>query len=231
MVDNSNISSLEYRLEIDFVKDIMKHLANTSSEFDVAVVVYEHQASVELNFTRTFKLDRFISAMDQLASQHVFVPSLPSIDNAMQVTLDSAFNSNEERNVPKIIVLLSQGVPSFVMEQFPLRNVSSSLKKKGVRVLVVGVGGDINQELHNIREGLDDMILVNNNFSSLPKYKDILVEKICLAAGKFKNRVRKKSLFRCCSSFAYGNDFIDAMHKFLACHVLMKRTGDMNLTN
>jgi len=190
MVDNSNISSPEYRLEVDFVKDIMKHLANKSSEVDAAVVVYEHQASVELNFTRMFKLDRFISAMDQLASQHKFVRSLSRIDNALQVTLNSAFNiSNEERNVPKIIVLLSQGAPSFVMEQFPLRKVSSSLKKKGVRVLVVGVGGDINQELHNITEGLDDMILVNNNFSSLLKYKDILVEKICLAASKFENSV------------------------------------------
>ena len=190
MVDNSNISSLEYRLEVDFVKDIMKHLANKSSEFDAAVVVYEHQASVELKFTRTFKLDRFISAMDKLASLHKFVPSLPRIDNALQVTLDSAFNRNEERNVPKIIVLLSQGAPSFVMEQFPLRNVSRSLKNKGVRVLVVGVGGDINQELHNITEGLNDMmILVNNNFSSLLKYKDILVEKICLAAGKFKTSI------------------------------------------
>ena len=189
MVDNSNISSPEYRLELDFVKDIMKHLANKSSEFDAAVVVYEHQASVELNFKRTFKLDRFISAMDKLASLHKFVPSLPRIDNALQVTLDSAFNRNEERNVPKIIVLLSQGAPSFVMEQFPLRNVSRSLKNKGVRVLVVGVGGDINQELHNITEGLDDMILVNNNFSSLLKYKDILVEKICLAAGKFKTSI------------------------------------------
>ena len=188
MVDNSNISSPEYRLEVDFVNDIMKHLANKSSEFDAAVVVYEHQASVELNFTGTFKLDRFISAMDQLASLHKFVPSLPRIDTALQVTLESAFNRNEERNVPKIIVLLSQG-PSFVMDQFSLRNVSSSLNKKGVRVLVVGVGEDINQELYNITEGLDDMILVNNNFSSLLKCKDILVEKICLAAGKFKNSV------------------------------------------
>ena len=189
MVDNSNISSPEYRLEVDFVKDIMKHLANKSSEFDAAVVVYEHQASVELNFTGTFQLDRFISAIDQLASLHKFVPSLPRIDTALQVTLQSAFNRNEERNVPKIIVLLSQCAPSFVMDQFSLRNVSSSLRKKGVRVLVVGVGEEINQELHNITEGLEDMILVNNNFSSLLKYKDILVEKICLAVGKFKNSV------------------------------------------
>ena len=189
MVDNSNISSPEYRLEVDFVKDIMKHLANKSSEFDAAVVVYEHQASVELNFTGTFKVDRFISAMDQLASLHNFVPSLPRIDTALQVTLESAFNRNEERKLPKIIVLLSQGAPSFVMDQFSMRNVSSSLKKKGVRVLVVGVGGDINRELHNITEGLGDMILVKNNFSSLLKYKDILVEKICLAAGKFKNSI------------------------------------------
>ena len=122
------------------MKDIMKHLANKTSEFDAAVVVYEHQASVELNFTGTFKLDRFISAMDKLASLHKFVPSIPRIDTALQVTLESVFNRNEERNVPKIIVLLSQVAPSFVLEQFPLRNVSRSLKNNGVRVLVVGVG-------------------------------------------------------------------------------------------
>ena len=36
----------------------------------------------------------------------------------------------------------------------------------------------------------------------------------------------KESLFPCCSSFAVGNDFIDTTQKFLACHMLMKMTGN-----
>ena len=186
MLDISNISPLRYRLEKDFVKKTMRKLTDKSIQFNAAIVQYNNQATVELNFTRTFDLDHFLHVMDNLPSLDRFVASLTRIDSALQVTSDYVFATLQEgRSAQKIAVLLTQGVPSFVLEQFPLRNVSESLKAKSVRILVVGVAlNDVTQQqLLNITEKKDDLILVNG-FSSLSEFEDILVAKICSAVGK-----------------------------------------------
>ena len=164
----------------------MRKLTDKSIHFNAAIVQYNNQATVELNFTRTFDLDHFLHVMDNLSSLDRFVASLTRIDSALQVTSDYVFATLQEgRSAQKIAVLLTQGVPSFVLEQFPLRNVSESLKGKSVRILVVGVAlNDVTQQqVLNITEKKDDLILVNG-FSSLSEFEDILVAKICSAVGK-----------------------------------------------
>ena len=184
MVHNSNISSVKYQLQKDFVKETMRKLANESSQFNAAIVMYNHRAAVELNLTRTSQLDHFLDVMDNLPFLEDFPLSLPRIDRALQITSDFIFPRQQGRKVPKIAILLTQGAPSFVLEQFPLRNGSDALKEKGVRILVVCIGHDASRkELLNITEEMGDLILVNG-FSSLSKYEDNLVAKICSAAGK-----------------------------------------------
>lgn len=185
MLDISDISAFKHSLEKDFVKKTMSKLADKSTQFNAAIVLYNDQAKAALNFTKTFDLDDFLHAMDNLTSPDPCIVSLPRIDSALQVTSDHIFSGPEGRDAPKVAVLFTQGVPSFTLESFPLKNVSESLKEKGVRILVVGVGmNDVaQQELLKVTEEEDDLIVVNG-FSSLSEFEDVLVAKICSAVGK-----------------------------------------------
>ena len=189
MLDISNVSPPRYRLEKDFVKETMRKLADKSIHFNAAIVLYSNQATVKLNFRRTFDLDHFLYDMDNLTPGDNSIRSPPRIDSALQITSDYVFTALQEgRNAPKIAVLLTQSAPSFVLERFPLRSISESLKEKGVRILAIGVGlNDVTQQtLLNITEEKDDLILVNG-FSSLSKYQNILVARTCSAVGKAFN--------------------------------------------
>ena len=162
----------------------MRKLANKSKHFNAALVLYNYRATVELNFTKTFDLDGFFDELDNLPSLEVCSLSWPRIDLALKITSNTVFAS-QERITSKIAVLLTEGAPHFVLKDFPLTNASDSLKEKGIRLVVVGIGINVyhQPELLNITEKTDDLILVDG-FSSLGEYEDSLVAKICSAAGK-----------------------------------------------
>jgi len=186
MLDISDVSPFNYGLGKDFVKRTMTKLANKSSKVKAAVVLYHHEATVQLNFTKTFDLVDFLHSMDNLPPVDPCMVSLARIDSVLQVTLNRVFSTEEDRNKPKIAVLITQGVPPFLLERFPLKDVSESLKERGVRILALGIGlnGATQQELQNITEDRDDLTLANG-FTSLGDFEDILVTKICSAASKF----------------------------------------------
>ena len=185
MLDISDISPFNYGLGKDFVKRTMTKLANKSSKFNAAVVLYHYEATVQVNFTKTFDLVNFLHSMNNLPPVDPCIVSLARIDSVLQVTSDKVFSTQEGRNTPKIAVLITQDVLPSQLETFPLKKVSESLKEKGVRILVVGIGlTDCQQHLLNITEERDDLILADG-FTSLGDCEDILVARICLATGKF----------------------------------------------
>lgn len=189
MLDIADSSPFEYGAEQDFVKSTMRKLANKSKLFNAALVLYNCRATVELNFTKSFDLDDFFDDIDNLPSLEMCSTSLSRIDLALQITSDIVFAS-QESIASKIAVLLTEGAQQFTLKDFPLTNASKSLKEKGIRLLVVGIGINVyhQQELLNITEETNDYIVVDG-FSSLGEYEDSLVAKICSAAGKAAHNI------------------------------------------
>ena len=186
MVDNADISFFKFSLGKDFIKEVMVKLVKWSSKFNAAIVLYNHQATVELNFTQSFEMSYFVNVLDNLESQDPCVASLTRIDQALQVTSDLAY-ANHAGTRPKIAVLLTHSSFPYALKKFPLRNASESLKQRGVRLLIVGIAVEAYlQELHNITEEKDDLIMIKR-FSSLTELEDVLVDKICSAIGKYRN--------------------------------------------
>ncbi|XP_078371879.1 receptor-type tyrosine-protein phosphatase F-like isoform X3 [Oculina patagonica] len=183
MVDNADISPFKFRLQKDFIKEVMVKLWKKSSQFNAAIVLYNHEATVELNFAQTFEMNYFRNVLDNLKSQDHCEASLTRIDQAFQATSEHVYASHggARLNTPKIAVLLTHSSSLFALEILPPRNASESLKQKGVRILIVGIAAEAyQQELHNITEDKDDLIVVKR-FSTLPEMEDVLVDKICSA--------------------------------------------------
>ena len=185
MLDNADISPLKFYLEKEFIKKIMKKIVKRSAQFNAAIVLYNHQATVQLNFTKKFEMDQFFHATDNLESLDPSL-SLSRVDRAIQVTSDLVFGAHggSRQNTPKIAVLLTRSSFPSTLNPFLLKNASESLKQKSVRLLIVGIGVDVcKQELYDITEDKSDLIMVKG-FSSLPEFEDVLVDKICSAVGE-----------------------------------------------
>lgn len=188
MVDNADISPFKFRLQKDFIKEVMVKLLKKSSQFNAAIILYNDEATVELNFTQKVEMSYFRNVLDNLKSQDQCEASLTRIDQALQVTSDHVYASHggSRLNTPKIAVLLTHSSSSFALKMLPPRNASESLKQKGVRLLIVGISVESHQqELHDITEDKDDLIVVKS-FSTLPEMEDVLVDKICSAIGKYQ---------------------------------------------
>lgn len=188
MVDNADISLFKYHLEKEFVKNTMTKLLTKSSQLNAAIVLYNHEATAELNLTQKFEMNRFLHVMENLGNQDPCTASLTRIDRALQFTSEHVFGTDRgsRLNKPKIAVLLTHSGLPFGLRLFPLRNASESLKQKGVRLLIVATGSGVDaykQELHDITEIKDDLIMVKA-FSSLFVFENELVDKICSAIGK-----------------------------------------------
>ena len=188
MVDNEDISVYKYHLEKEFVKNTMTKLVTRSSKLNAAIVLYNHEATAQLNLTQNFDLNRFHHVMENLDNPNHCTVSPTRIDRALQFTSDNVFRTDggSRLNAPKIAVLLTHSACSFGLKEFPLQNASESLKQKGIRLLVVGIGPGVEaykHELQDITETNDDLIMVKA-FSSLFEFKNELVNKIYSATGK-----------------------------------------------
>ena len=190
MVDNEDISVYKYHLEKEFVKNTMTKLVTRSSKLNAAIVLYNHEATAQLNLTQNFDLNRFHHVMENLDNPNHCTVSPTRIDRALQFTSDNVFRTDggSRLSTPKIAVLLTHSACSFGLKEFPLRNASESLKQKGIRLLVVGIGPGVEaykHELQDITETNDDLIMVKA-FSSLFVFENELVDKICSAIGRLK---------------------------------------------
>ena len=184
---NGDISLFKLSLEKDFIKKTMARLEKMSSQFNAAIVAYNHEAAVKLDFAQTFEMKHFLNLIDSVGSQDLDTNSPARIDRALQITSDHVFGTHggSRLNTPKIAVLLTKGSSRFDLEQFPLRNASESLKLKNVRLLIVGIGVDADQqELREITDDANHDFIVVKGFSSLPEYEDVLAERICSAIGE-----------------------------------------------
>ena len=166
----------------------MSKIRQHSSKINAAVVLYNMNATVEMNLLPTFTLNQFDHVIDNLPSHDSCWAYLPRVERALKVTSESIFVSHFDKSASQIAVVIGSPLAlKYTVDEVVLKNVSESLKSKGVRIVVVLVGDtspDQQSKFLNITEENDDVILVNG-FSTLKDFEDTLVAKICSAIGKF----------------------------------------------
>ena len=166
----------------------MSKVRQHSSKINAAVVLYNFKATVEMNLLPKFTLNLFDHVIDNLPSLDPCSAFLPRVERALQVTSEVIFVPQVDKNASQIAVVIGSRLAlKNLVDEVLLKNVSESLKSKGVRIMVVLVGDtspDQQSKFLNITEENKDLILVNG-FSTLKDYEDTLVAKICSAIGKF----------------------------------------------
>lgn len=185
LIDSSgSLTPFNYQNEKSFVKEVMKELAKSSSQFNAAVLAFSSDVFAVLDFSQKFNLKLFNDIVDDLPHLQQFT----RMDKALIYTSDYIFTAltGSRPEVSKIVVLITDGANSKFPGFVPLRNASEPLKQKGVRIFVVGDirGVDI-QELLEITEREDDLILVKG-FPLLSEFAGVLVDKVTSAIGKFR---------------------------------------------
>ncbi|KAJ7385109.1 hypothetical protein OS493_017477 [Desmophyllum pertusum] len=186
IIDSSgSILAEEYVQLKTFVKAVMMELVKNSTKLNAAVVLYSTGASVKLNFSQKFNLQRFISTIDKLPHEL----GISRTDKALIVTSEYIFTNHtvyHRHNVPKIAILITDGQTTgidLVPDVVNVSIASAPLKKKGVRTFAVGIGGWIDkQELLEITERKSDLFVLNG-FSQLSDAVDALATKIRMAFG------------------------------------------------
>ena len=185
IIDSSgSISRRNYLREKAFVKAVMMELVKNSIKLNAAVVLYSTRASVKLDFSQKFNLQRFISTIDNLPHER----GVTRTDTALIITSEYIFTNhtvNQRHNAPKIAILITDGKAGPRKPDFlPVSNASEPLKQKGVRILAVGIGKRIDkQELLEITERKTDLI-ISKHFSHLSDLVDDMVANIWMAIGK-----------------------------------------------
>ena len=162
----------------------MYKLGNKCTQVNAAVVLFSTRASVQLHFSKKFKLELFNSVIDRLFHER----GITRIDKALLLTASSVFTAlaGSRPRVPKISILITDGKNSPSPDNVPLSNASEPLRQKGVRIFAVGIGKHVDlQELLEITERKEDVFLVTSFFSLLGEV-DRLVTNIWWAIGKYR---------------------------------------------
>lgn len=185
IIDSSETLS-KGRLINEFVVRFFTTLIRNSDveNFEAAILFYSTQASVRLNFNDKLSVQRFIFTINSL--RHV--RSSRRIDKALQFASRYIFTwstLSRRQNIPNIALLITDGQTSSSHPDFvPMSEASKPLKRKGVRIFVVGIGLGVNQQqLFYITERSNDLVILyswSHHYSVL----GVLVRKVLSAIGK-----------------------------------------------
>lgn len=163
----------------------MIKLVKESHQVNAAIVLYNHQVTVRLNFTQELKMNHFFKIISSLRilDPGINFPARP--DQALQVASDHVFGTRggSRLNTLKIAVLFTQGGFSFAR----LPYVSKLLRKKSERLLIVAIEPDRNQlQTFGITEDLGDFLELYSLSAIMdPMIEDFLLRRICLAIGQY----------------------------------------------
>ena len=173
-----------YQKQKEFVKDVMKKLMNKCKQLNAGVVIFSTEAFVKQYFYQKFSLEKFNSVIDSLP----FLRGFTRIDKGLLLAGNRIFSTvaGLRLHVSKVAILTTDGKQTKGPDTVSLYEASEPLKRKGVRVLAVGIGSYIDvHELTEVTERNEDVFLVKR-FSLLFGLVDKLVGNIVSAIGKHR---------------------------------------------
>lgn len=190
LVDASGTIGLQnFEKEKAFVKRLAQRLSISPSDSRAAVVLYSSTASVKAQFGNYNSTGSFGRAVDKLA----FIGGKTMIDKALSVAASEIF-PNARPGVDKIAILLTDGYQTSAPGAKSLKEASEPLRKAGVRVMVVGIGGDLETKgLLSLVETKDDFFIARS-FDELTGKTDSVATTICGKSNCCIETVKTKGL-------------------------------------
>jgi len=180
IIDSSgSIRRRDYIKLKTFMKDVAESFGISPSGSHAGIVLYSTSASVKAHFGQYPTTEEFVKAVDRLPHER----GLTYINLALRLAASELF-ARARKNVPKVAMLLTDGMQTNPDGTVNLREASEPLRREGVRVLAFGVGKNINvRELRLIVERDEDVIRVTK-FDDLAAKVRNYTANLCQAAGE-----------------------------------------------
>lgn len=151
--------------EKDFVNRVVRRFGISRTGTHAAVIVYSTKARVEIPFTKYNNYARFYLAVRRLP----YYRGVTRIDLALKTAAQDVFSTEggARRNVPKILIVMTDGYQTRTTDAVPLDKAVLPLKAMGVKVYALAIGPYTKDyELRLIVEKKEN-VFRSNSFSGL----------------------------------------------------------------
>ena len=167
ILDSSGSLRLEYHKEKEFLNALAEKFGVSENGNRVGVITFSYYPVNSIKLKTFTDISKFQKAVENIA----LMGSTTNIDRALRLTQKEMFSTaNGGRpNVPKILILLTDGTQSYYMGKENPAKITAELRQEGVKVLVIGIGkGTKKSELVGIAGKSEDTFDVNS-FDDLVK--------------------------------------------------------------
>lgn len=140
----------------------------------VGVITYESFAYVNFLFDVHNSLDEIRKAVSQIT----YTGGLSRLNTAMDRAVNSLFTANggARHGIPKVLVVLTDGVEDDVVQ---LKDYFDKLKGAGIKIILIGVGGNVDSNKLRNLVGSDNGLVQLPNFNDLLSRADEIALKSC----------------------------------------------------
>lgn len=196
---SSSVREKNFKIERDFVKNVADAFSIAPGKTEAGVVAYNNEASLWVSFGQHGSNEEFKAAVDKIP----FWGGQTRIDNGLKMAAAGLFGAmtTERANLPKVLIVLTDGKQSSDPRATPLEEAVLPLLQLGVKVLAVGIGDHVSRdELRLIVESEQD-ILTADDFDDLLAKSHRIARATCeearLSSSFFQGATSsKKSCFR-----------------------------------
>ncbi|XP_078377848.1 cuticlin-6-like [Oculina patagonica] len=164
IIDSSgSIGATNYQYQKNFVKAVAKSFGVAPGKSRAAMVLFGTSAAVQARFGQYTTMEEFGRAVDALPYDE---SGSTRIDKALDVAATEIF-PEARADVPKIAVLITDGVQTQTADAKGLKEASEPLPRAGVHVLAVGIGSGVDTNQLRLVTESDDDVMVASDFQDL----------------------------------------------------------------
>ena len=178
LVDSSgSISFRNFRKVKNFVVELASKFDISPGGSRAAVVVYSTRATTRIRFTDHSTYGSFANAVQSLRHERGYT----RIDLALEKAYFEVFGPRGKPRflVPKIAFVLTDGEQTRAPKQIPLDEVSDLLKKRGVRIISIGIGKRVNKNQLTVIASSEKDVVIADSFDGLVSEVEPLFQSAC----------------------------------------------------
>ena len=178
LVDSSgSISFRNFRKVKNFVVELASKFDISPGGSRAAVVVYSTRATTRIRFTDHSTYGSFANAVQRLRHERGYT----RIDLALEKAYLDVFGSRGKSRflVPKIAFVLTDGEQTKTGNELSLEVVSDRLKKKGVRVISIGIGKRVDKSQLTVIASSEKDVVIAESFDGLVSEVEPLFQSAC----------------------------------------------------
>ena len=196
LVDTSEgVSNVNFQREKNFIKTLVRSFKISSELSRVSIISYGNETDLTVNFSDQQSTDNLVERVESIP----FLGGAPQIDEALEMAAAQLFSPSGPARaaVPKTVVIVTDCEQDTTTGPRRMDESVSLLRENGVKVLVVAVGCESDDEKKNLEtlvEGAEE-IFTPNSFKNLAAAAERVSAAAAEIAGTFASFYKVKASY------------------------------------